>query len=858
MKKTNRINVDKNYYINASLLHHTCFNVKNYALLLALLLSISLSAKGNETVSLKNSSLEIQWKETNPGEWVFAGITVFSASGNITDKTGSGIQYLLYSASAPVAETDTVFKTNTGTIFPEPDFGYPTNVWREHTNTISLNRAGEKKTILQWHLVSNNPLTFSAQSDYGKITTQWTLEGNEIKVSQTLEAAAAGYYSLSTPLLFQVSDENIQQAVVPGYLFADHISSDFVSALGYGYYIPNIPVLYRDKNATTPAAILTNKQGLTMGLAPEEQYPRKPHEAGENTHNTWNVAISMLDFDGKAAPMIYYPVLGQPKSSLTAGATLRFDYRYVVSNSDWYTVFKQIAYNVYHFDKTHIVRNKTALSERVNKMLNYLTNPTTSRFRQVEYDSLTIGAHDYAGAVKGSQGDAMKNSDYGAMWMFGALSGDSAIIKDILPYARNFKSKQVYTSPEEYRGAVIGQYFLWKSNRWVEEWGEFIEPMGVTYYALCDLGNILRFEPDNKDAREKLQFAAEYLLRTQKEDGSWDLGILKKDDSVIFPDLKDFRSTFYGLMVAYSLLGDAKYLAAAKKGADWLIENAVNQGRFIGVCGDTRFAPDFATAQSAQALLDLYDITSDIRYRDAAIKTAQRYVTCIYTYPNGQTLPDRAFTQSGLCFEHGGSIGSGDKHGPILLASFTGLYVRMYQLTGDSLFLDMARAGANGHDAFVNPQTSVASYYWNAFDEGPGMFPHHAWWQVGWIMDYLVAEAELRSEGTIAFPRGFMTAKVGPQKTLGFAPGKINDEAVELIIQPKLAQSDSPLCELLLAVSAQSLYVIAMNSANETITTTLSVNGSDTKYNKTWNETIGNLSIEPYGIKIIKIKEAAL
>ena len=93
-------------------------------------------------------------------------------------------------------------------------------------------------------------------------------------------------------------------------------------------------------------------------------------------------------------------------------------------------------------------------------------------------------------------------------------------------------------------------------------------------------------------------------------------------------------------------------------------------------------------------------------------------------------------------------------------------------MTGDSLFLDMARAAAVGRDAFVDMKTGVASYYWDTMNAGAGPYPHHAWWQVGWISDYLMAEAELRSSGRIGFPKGFITPKVGPAQDIRFRPGE--------------------------------------------------------------------------------------
>src|SRR5690606_4097063 len=146
----------------------------------------------------------------------------------------------------------------------------------------------------------------------------------------------------------------------------------------------------------------------------------------------------------------------------------------------------------------------------------------------------------------------------------------------------------------------------------------------------------------------------------------------------------------------------------------------------------------------------------------------------------GLQVFDWQISQVGLGFEHGGIIGSANSHGPILLASHAGMFVRLFQITADSLYLDMARAAARGRDAFVDPTTGVASYYWNAMNNGAGPFPQHAWWQIGRITDYLLAEAHLRANGQITFPSGFMAPKVGPHTAYGFASGKMFGKPVDL------------------------------------------------------------------------------
>jgi hypothetical protein len=334
------------------------------------------------------------------------------------------------------------------------------------------------------------------------------------------------------------------------------------------------------------------------------------------------------------------------------------------------------------------------------------------------------------------------------------------------------------------------------------------------------------FDPAQQELKEELRKGADRLLHWMSAEGQWAVAYNRATTKELFKDIKDLRPTFYGLVIAYRLLGDQKYLAAACKGADWYIRNAVDKGHFLGVCGDGRFAPDFATGQSAQALLDLYEITRNQHYREAAIRAARFYTTSVYTHPvpstavkkvKGVTYRDADISQAGLSFEHGGIIGSANGEGPILLASHAGLFVRLFGITGDSIFIDMARAAAWGRDAFVDPATHVASYYWSAMNRGPGSFPHHAWWQIGWITDYLVSEVTLRSAGAIHFPSGFITPKVGPHQPYGFAPGKIFGATGQLILREGMVTTGNAAVDYITAIDTltRKVWIALLNNDDE-------------------------------------------
>ncbi len=221
----------------------------------------------------------------------------------------------------------------------------------------------------------------------------------------------------------------------------------------------------------------------------------------------------------------------------------------------------------------------------------------------------------------------------------------------------------------------------------------------------------------------------------------------------------------------------------------------------------------------------------------------------------GVQRKDWEISQAGLSFEHGGTFGSANYRGPILLASHAGLFVRMFTLTKDSLFLNMARAAALGRDAFVDQATGVASYYWDVMNKGAGPYPHHAWWQIGWITDYLLAEAEMRSGGKVVFHRGFITPKVGPHQSYGFAPGKVNGTSAQLLIRQGLIYSDNPYLDYYCAISTDNkkLFLILLNNDDEALQTTLRVNYDAVPVTPVRAGTDFLVQIKPFGIRVVEI-----
>lgn len=848
--------------------------------------AVSVTAQQNQ-VKLTSSQLQLQWSQQRDG-WKLQSLNVKNRAGWTSVNGVNGEYTMLFSPVAPDSVATTAYYAKgQQTPFPEEQYRYIIPLWNEAIKPVPMNTAG--KAIHFYPVTateSNGAVTFTHEAQEALITAVWRMDPaykGDVTVQLSLEAKQDGYYSLATPSLTVAAKNLFNWAAIPGYCQGNAIEQDFVKAYAYGQGIPDKPVIVRERAASTLSPLVTDLQGITTAVIPEPGIGRNPWEKDVVTQSKWKLGLSLMNRKGNITPTVYHPVLGKDGSYLRKGQKISFAFRYTVQAAGWYPVYKHAAEDIYKLKSfLQLKQTRQSLTNRILAMHDYVTDNSTSKWVIEQYKGMDIGAQQYLGGVHGSEKDATKNSDYGAMWMLATIMQDSLLTNTRLPFARNFKLAQQEHQEGFFRGAAAGQYYLTKGKRFTEEWGPYVEPIAITYYMMMDIGNVLLFNPRDTALRNELQRAADKLLNWMKPAGNWAVAYDHESRKELFTDVEDLRPTFYGLLVAYQLLGDKKYLTAAIKGADWYVQNAVNKGHFLGVCGDTRFVPDFATGQSVQALLDLYQVTGNKIYEQAAITAARLYTTSVYTHPipsmiekkvNGIPRKDWEISQVGLSFEHGGLMGSANNHGPILLASHAGMFVRLFRLTGDSLFLNMARTAAWGRDAFVDSATSVASYYWNTMNRGPGSYPHHAWWQIGWITDYLLSEAELRSQGAVQFPRGFITPKVGPHQTYGFKAGTVSGIKANLLLKKGMILLNSEYVDYYTAIneSRRKLFVILLNNDDQPVNTSLALNTAavlkdktirlqkaelvNTNGQKNLINTSGNwnIAIPAYGIKIVEI-----
>ena len=660
--------------------------------------------------------------------------------------------------------------------------------------------------------LADGSIKFTHSLRFGLLEAVWRLDPDfpeDIKVTIKVQAKLEGFVSIATPTIATFNEDRIAWGMVPGNYYGTELQSNINLAKGYSMGIPVVPVLAVERGTESLCPLLSSKDNITMAVIPEPGTAHNPYAKDTHDRSVTNLAMGVMNRHNELTPCAYSPVLGE-SPRLKPGETAAFSFRYTIRASDWFPVFKHAVEDIYRLPGLlNIQHNKISLAERVSRMQKYLRDDKRSSWSTWKSRGYTIGAN------------GSKIADAGVMYMI-ARNGNDESMKNRLPYARNYKMCQQQTDSGFFQGAAIGEY---ADEDGVEsERGNWIEPLQTTYYTMVDMGNILLFQPNDTELRDRLRLAAEKLLAWQHPDGGFDVAYDRFSYKKAFPDLEDYRPTWYGFLIAHRILGDEKYLRAAEKGAMWQYENGVKKGYYLGVCGDARNIWDFCTAQTAQSYIDLYDITKNELYKKAAIDAAKVYTTSIYTHPiateeikhvRGAPYKDWEVNQTGLGVEHIRGTGTG---GPISLTSYAGMFTRIYSYTGDELFLTMARVAARGRHLVVAEDSGCAMYYWfpGLMDEKKRtVFPWHAYWQIGWITDYLMGEASVRSKGNIKFPYGFMTPKVGPSVTYGFAPGKIYDRMADLLLRPDMVKTDNQDVEYITALSSdkKKLYLILLSQS---------------------------------------------
>lgn len=198
----------------------------------------------------------------------------------------------------------------------------------------------------------------------------------------------------------------------------------------------------------------------------------------------------------------------------------------------------------------------------------------------------------------------------------------------------------------------------------------------------------------------------EFLLRSQSADGSWFRAYGTSGEGLTSPaswfgasDAERKSGTIFPapvLVALHRITGDERYLAAARKAADFLVDTYVEPTVYIGGLNDTTHVKSVKTDAVGvmflmRSLLTVHEATGDTRYLEAAVKAAKVLSTWVYLWdvpmPEGTLLARAGFRSTGWA---GCDVIASGSYLDNEFLEFTADLVRVAELSGERSLFEVA------------------------------------------------------------------------------------------------------------------------------------------------------------------------
>lgn len=572
-------------------------------------------------------------------------------------------------------------------------------------------------------------------------------------VTTTLEATGTAWFSVA-------------YVGAPASAFAD-TEQVWQPLVWQGRRFPSTSYLTAAYHCPVPSALVTRK-GTTVGVvAHPGEFPFMPLPTFENSR----FGVAVRNRAGEAQPMLAAPILGGTSSRLTAGRSFTFRMCPFVTKGDSTIAFERVARDIYGFrDVRH--NQIGSLNGALENMLAY---GMSSHSHFIEAEKGCSYATDAPGTVKNV-------TSLGPVDM--ALTTDNQDIwhRRAYPYVEYMLSRKKFLfTTDESQGIQNPAYTL--------------EGPVAPISELVALNRI-----SNGAAAEMLELAkAEYA------------GGRVRNLSVFEPG-----ATWQNALHLYRATGESSYLRAAIDGADAYIARRITRlpedfdDPDASLFFWTGFAPRFID------LLLLHEATGEQRFLDASWKAARFFAMHCWFAPRipdadvtvnqggkapvywylakrtkgpiavpEETVPAWRVSAQGLTSE---SSATSTGHRAIFMANYAPWFLRLGWLKNDDFLRDIARSAVVGRwmnfpGYHMNTgRTTVyekADYPLREFDELSYNSIHynHIWPLMSLSLDYLVTDAETRSNGAIRFEREFIEGYAYLQSSFfGMRPGKFHGE----------------------------------------------------------------------------------
>jgi hypothetical protein len=614
-----------------------------------------------------------------------------------------------------------------------------------------------------------------------------------------------------------------------GYTGAPAVTQEKAAALWQ-------PLIWQEKRAPdaaylTPAfmatlpATLVNDGANTIGvLAAPKEIPFQPLPMLTNSR----FGVALLNQQGQLQPQVYAPIPGGYLSHMKPGDVFDFGFYLVTAPASINDTYQQMAQQVFGF-KDYRHNDIASLNTALDNMVDY---------------SLS----QYAWFIDSLKGCAYSTDVPGAVKNVSSLNPlELALVRDdsVMFEKRAYPLMEFMLSREKF-------LFSLDSTQKIQSPSRKLKGPIAPLSELVALYNI--FDKQNDF----------YLLMAQREFNFARIRNL---------DVQEKGNNWINAMYLYQATGDKNYLQAAiTKANEYLAQRitAPQTGFNDPLQGSYFFWPTF-TGRWIE-FLQLYELTHDQHYLDAARQGARQYSLFTWMCPS---IPDSLITvnkdgkapmywylkskghhqmyypeekapawrlsEMGLTPE---SSGTSTGHRGIFMANYAPWMLRLGFYTRDTFLMQVAKAAIIGRyrnfpGYHINTERTTAyekaDFPLHAHkDQSVNSFHYnHILPMASMLLDYLVTDAFVRSNGKISFPGEYMEGYAYLQNNLyGAHKGKFYTENdVQLWMPARLLNIDNTELNYIAARKENKLLLAFANQSGQPVTATVTINPDRVRLN---------------------------
>ena len=783
---------------------------KSFYLFLLIQLSVGISAKGQLSVKIENSTIQIQSGNTN-----YSFTPTFTVLYNATDPDmmlkPMNIKNLSYNVLTWKV------KDSSKADFVQKPIGKETA--GDGFDDRILRKAAEKRTGAIYNVGESTSIIANRVRHAGD-TTFFEFPASSKFLFKAYVLKKAKPY----PILQYELQPLVQGYFSIGYTGAPSLTKENAAGIWQ-------PLIWQEKRipenafltpafmATLPTTMVFDGKNTIGVMASPDAIPFQPLPVLANSQ----FGIGLINSQKNIQPSVYAPIPGGYKSKMNAGEPFRFELHLVVEPQTINRTYESIARKIFGFKDYR----SNAIST-LNKTLDNIVDYSMSSYTWY-VDSLK--GYAYATDVPG----AVKNvSSLNPL--------ELAIVRDDVNMfeKRAYPQIEYMLSREKFLFSLDSTQKIQNPSRRLKGPVAPLSELGALYTVLGKQNPFL------------LQFMKKEYANARTRN----------------LDVEEKGNSWINAMHLFRTTGDSAYLKTAIAKASVYVQTRVNtaQSDFTDpFAGGFFFWPAYTNRWIE--LIQLYEITKERSFLDAAVEGARNYTQFIWMVP---AIPDSLVTvnkdgkapfywylkakghkqmyypeekvpawrlsEIGLTPE---SSGTSTGHRGIFMTNFAPWMLRLGYYANDSFLLNVAK------DAVIGRYKSFPGYHINTerttayenvdfpfhkhLDQSVNSFHYnHILPMASMLLDYLVSDAFIRSKGAIDFPAEYIEGYAYLQsKMYGARTGKFySANNVRLWMPGNLLQTDNVELNYVSARKLDTLFVAFTNQSQQNIKSAFTLNDS--------------------------------